>query len=53
MLMAFVAIVLTAALGVAAAQVAPPIIKLDHGTFTGMTSDDVSSFLGIPFAQPP
>ena len=53
MLMTFAAIVLTAALGVAAAQAVPPVVKLDYGAFTGMTSGDVSSFLGIPFAQPP
>ena len=30
-----------------------PIVKLDNGTFTGITAGGVSQFLGIPFAQPP
>ncbi|KAA1472208.1 alpha/beta-hydrolase [Dentipellis sp. KUC8613] len=30
-----------------------PVVKLDNGTFTGRTSDNVNEFLGIPFALPP
>ncbi|KAI0322066.1 alpha beta-hydrolase [Amylostereum chailletii] len=30
-----------------------PTITLDNGTFTGVTSGAVNSFLGIPFALPP
>ncbi|PPQ98066.1 hypothetical protein CVT26_003292 [Gymnopilus dilepis] len=30
-----------------------PTVKLDSGTFTGITAGGVSQFLGIPFAQPP
>lgn len=28
-------------------------VKLDNGTFTGISAAGVSQFLGIPFAQPP
>lgn len=30
-----------------------PTVNLDNATFTGVTLGRVSSFLGIPFAQPP
>lgn len=32
---------------------APPTVVLDSGTFTGVSAGLSSSFLGIPFAQPP
>ncbi|KAH7928749.1 alpha/beta-hydrolase [Leucogyrophana mollusca] len=31
----------------------PPVVKLDEAVFTGLSEATVSSFLGIPFAQPP
>lgn len=30
-----------------------PTVQLDNATFIGLSSGQVSSFLGIPFAQPP
>ncbi|KJA16248.1 hypothetical protein HYPSUDRAFT_219571 [Hypholoma sublateritium FD-334 SS-4] len=36
-----------------AASAIGPTVKLDNGTFTGITAGGVSQFLGIPFAQPP
>lgn len=30
-----------------------PTVTLDNGTFVGVTSSGVDSFLGIPFAEPP
>lgn len=36
-----------------AAAAVGPTVKLDNGTFTGITAGGVSQFLGIPFAQPP
>lgn len=45
--------------GVALATVAlgtnhtPPIVELAYGTFEGTTADDISLFLGVPFANPP
>ena len=37
--------------GVAAAM--PPVVVLDSGSVRGMAQNDVSAFLGIPFAAPP
>ena len=37
--------------GVAAAT--PPVVALDSGPVRGMAQDEVSAFLGIPFAAPP
>ena len=31
----------------------PPTVKLDNATVIGNTSDSVTSFTGIPYAQPP
>lgn len=31
----------------------PPIVELAYGTFEGTTADDISLFLGVPFANPP
>ena len=53
MLVTYAASILAVALGAAAGKDLSVVTKLDHGTFTGITSGNVSSFLGIPFARPP
>ncbi|KAI0060995.1 carotenoid ester lipase precursor [Artomyces pyxidatus] len=36
-----------------APTISAPTVQLDHATFTGFTTGNVSRFLGIPYAQPP
>ena len=38
---------------VAAPAISAPVVTLDSATFTGTSSGNTASFLGIPFAQPP
>ena len=34
-------------------QPSAPVVALDDGLFTGVSSGSINLFLGIPFAQPP
>ncbi|KAI0793056.1 carotenoid ester lipase precursor [Irpex lacteus] len=43
----------SAVLGAVPARRSIPTATLDHGTFVGAASGNVSKFLGIPFAKPP
>jgi acetylcholinesterase len=52
--MATLAINVLIALALAtAAPLADPTVQLDNATVTGTSTDRTSSFLGIPFAEPP
>jgi para-nitrobenzyl esterase len=42
-----------AAVGIGAAQQAPPVVKVDTGQLQGVIDDGVVSYKGVPFAAPP
>ncbi|KDR71926.1 hypothetical protein GALMADRAFT_785342 [Galerina marginata CBS 339.88] len=44
---------ISTSVSVAASALAGASVKLDSGTFTGISAGGVSQFLGIPYAQPP
>lgn len=36
-----------------ATATSPPIVELSYGSFRGNTTGNITSFLGVPFAQAP
>jgi hypothetical protein len=51
--MRFTSILLALGLAIARSVHGSPTVKLDAATFTGVSSGQLSKFLGIPFAYPP